>query len=135
VPAQLIPAPTVAEISFLVASDINPDASGRPSPIIVRTYELKSLAAFSGADFFAVFDREKEVIGQDLVARDEWPLTPGNSRQAIKHLQKETRYVGVIAAYRDLPRAQWRAATLIIPNQTSRVEIRIDRSEVTARLH
>ena len=127
-------ASTVAEISFIASANMNPDASGRPSPVIVRTYELKSLNAFNGADFFSVFDREKEVMGPDLIARDEWPLTPGVNRQAIKNLQKDTRYVGVVAAFRDVQRAQWRAATLILPNQTSRVQITIDRNEVNVRL-
>ena len=122
-------------MSFFVGSDVNPDMSGRPSPVIVRTYELKSLVAFNGADFFSMFEREKDSIGGDLVARDEWALTPGNNRQVIKNLQKETRYVGVVAAFRDLDRAQWRGATLILPNQTSRVEIRLDRNELNVRLY
>ncbi len=41
------PKPTVAEMSFFVGSGINPDLSGRPYPVIVRTYELKSLMAFN----------------------------------------------------------------------------------------
>jgi type VI secretion system protein VasD len=134
-PAAPAPMPSVAEMSFFVGADVNPDRSGRPSPVIVRTYELKSLVAFNGADFFSMFEREKEIIGPDLVARDEWALMPGNNRQVIKNLQKDTRYVGVVAAFRDLDRSQWRAATLILPNQTSRVEIRLDRNELNVRLH
>jgi len=138
VPVQAAPAPpkpSVAEMSFVVGADINPDLTGRPSPVIVRTYELKSATVFNSSDFFAMFDRDKEVLGGDLVARDEWALTPGNSRQALKNLQRDTRYVGVVAAFRDLDRARWRATTFVYPNQTTRMEIRLDRNEVNIRLH
>jgi type VI secretion system protein VasD len=137
-PVQAAPAPpkpSVAEMSFVVGSDINPDLTGRPSPVIVRTYELKSATVFNSSDFFAMFDRDKEVLGGDLVARDEWALTPGNSRQALKNLQRDTRYVGVVAAFRDLDRARWRATTFVYPNQITRMEIKLDRNEVNIRLH
>jgi type VI secretion system protein VasD len=137
-PAQAAPGPAmapVAEMSFVVGPDVNPDVTGRPSPVIVRTYELKSATLFNSSDFFAMFDRDKEILGGDLVARDEWALTPGTSRQALKNLQRDTRYVGVVAAFRDVDRARWRASTFVYPNQTTRMEIRLDRNEVAIKLH
>ena len=125
----------MAEMSFIVGPNVNPDPTGRPSPVIVRTYELKSATVFNSSDFFAVFDRDKEILGADLVARDEWALTPGSNRQALKNLQRDTRYVGVVAAFRDVERARWRAATFVYPNQTTRMEITLDRNEVNIRLH
>ena len=126
--------PSVAEMSFVVGPDVNPDVTGRPSPVIVRTYELKSATAFNSSDFFAMFERDRETLGADLVARDEWALMPGNNRQALKNLQRDTRYVGVVAAFRDVERARWRAATFVYPNQTTRMEIRLERNEVNIRL-
>lgn len=131
----MVSKPSVAEMSFIVGEDVNPDVRGRPSPVIVRTYELKSTTAFNRSDFFAVFERDKEILGADLIARDEWAVTPGDHRQVLKNLQSETRYVGVIAAFRDMERGRWRAATAISLNQTNRIEIRLDRNEVNIRLH
>ena len=126
--------PSVAELSFVIDANVNPDASGRPSPILVRIYELKSLAAFNRADFFALYERDREQLGPDLVNRDELPLMPGAKPQAITTLRSDTRYLGVIAAFRDIERARWRASTPIFVNQTTRMEIKLDRNEVAIKL-
>jgi type VI secretion system protein VasD len=134
-PAQPAPPrPSVAELSFVIDPNVNPDASGRPSPVIVRIYELKSLSAFNRADFFALYERDREQLGPDLVNRDELPLMPGASPQAITTLRSDTRYLGVIAAFRDIERAHWRASTPILVHQTTRMQIKLDRNEVAIRL-
>ena len=128
------PKPSIAELSFVIDANVNPDSSGRPSPVVVRIYELKSLAAFNRADFFSLYERDKEQLGPDLVNRDELPLMPGGRPQAITTLRSDTRYLGVIAAFRDIERARWRASTPILVNQTTRMEIKLDRNEVAIRL-
>src|SRR5262245_27417756 len=75
------PKPTITKASLVVAKDVNPDPSGRASPIVVRVYQLKEEGAFSGADFFALYDREKETLGASVVAREEYELQPGETRQ------------------------------------------------------
>lgn len=93
--------------------NVNPDSKGRASPVIVRVYELKSLAAFNDLDFFSLYERDKETLGAEMLAREELQLKPGESRLIERPLQLDTRYVGVVAAFRDLARAQWRAAVAI----------------------
>jgi type VI secretion system protein VasD len=132
--AQAPPKPSVAELSFIIDANVNPDASGRPSPVLVRIYELRSVAAFNRADFFSLYERDKEQLGPELVSRDELPLMPGGKPQAITTLRSDTRYVGVVAAFRDIERARWRASTPIFVNQTTRMEIKLDRNEVAIRL-
>jgi type VI secretion system protein VasD len=87
---------------------VNPDRGGRPSPIVVRVYELKAVAAFNGADFFALYDKEQETIGGDLVGREEFLLQPAESRQYRRQFQPDTKFIGVIGAYRDLEQSRWR---------------------------
>jgi type VI secretion system protein VasD len=133
-PVQTAPKPSVAELSFVVDANLNPDASGRPSPVMLRIYELRSVAAFNRADFFSLYERDREQLGPELVSRDELPLMPGGKPQAITTLRSDTRYVGVVAAFRDIERARWRASTPIFVNQTTRMEIRLDRNEVAITL-
>lgn len=128
------PKPSVAELSFVIDPNLNPDATGRPSPVILRIYELRSLAAFNRADFFSLYEKDREQLGPDLVNRDELPMFPGAAPQAITTLKSDTRYLGVIAAFRDIERARWRASTPILVNQTTRMEIKLDRNEVAIRL-
>ncbi|VWB44506.1 type VI secretion system lipoprotein TssJ [Burkholderia lata] len=89
--------------------DVNPDDRGRAAPIVVRIYELKNDGAFNAADFFTLQSQDKSVLGDDVVKRDELQLRPGEHQTLVRRPDPATTTVGVIAAYRDLPNAVWRA--------------------------
>jgi len=112
------PKPIAVKASLEAQKTVNPDLRGRPSPVVVRVYALKSLAAFNGADFFSLFEKDKEVLGADLLDREELQLVPGQQRDLQKAFPPETRHIAVIAAFRDLERSQWRATADIPPKQT-----------------
>ena len=101
-----------------VDPNVNPDRAGRPSPIVVRIYELKSVAAFNGADFFALFDNEGAALSGELVGREEFQLQPGETRQYRRQLQPDTKFIGVVGAFRDLEQSRWRQ-TVPVPSKRS----------------
>ncbi len=103
-----------SEIS--VAEELNPDYQGRPSPVKIIVFQLSSADAFENADFFSLFESEASVLGGDMLARTEMLLQPGESRKWEPEFNKETRFVGVIGAFRDIENAQWRA-TVALPEQ------------------
>ena len=81
-------------------SDLNPDHTGRPSPLIVRIYELRTPTLFERADFIDLFERDEEILGVDLIARHEVRrLTPGDNRVEDLVLSDEARYVAVFAEF------------------------------------
>jgi type VI secretion system protein VasD len=99
----------VATRTALSASkDVNPDINGRPSPVVVRIFQLHGDAEFSNAEFFALYTHEKETLGASFIAIQEFELRPGEHLDTRIPLAKDARYVGAIAAYRDLSVAQWR---------------------------
>jgi type VI secretion system protein VasD len=95
-------------ISLTAGKDVNPDINGRPSPVVVRIFQLHGDAEFLGADFFSLYTKEKESLGASLIASQEFELRPGEHLDTKVPLAKDARYVGAIAAYRDLSTAQWR---------------------------
>jgi type VI secretion system protein VasD len=97
-------------IDLAVASqpNVNPDISNRPSPVIVKTFELRSELNFKQNDFQSLFERPVQTLGADLVAADEMVLVPGEARKVAYHPNAETRFLGVVAGFRYLERAQWR---------------------------
>ena len=125
------PKPTLIQATVSAASDVNPDSRGRPSPIVVRMFELKSLAAFEGADFFSLYERDRDTLGGEMLAREDFQLSPGDQRKFERQLQADTRYVAVIAAYRDLERAKWRGSMSVAANQTTPLLIRLDSRSVS----
>lgn len=105
------PKPEPARARLVASDQVNPDASGRSSPIVVRLFQLRADGAFAAAEFFDLYGKEKEVLGESLVSRDEYVLAPGETRELEISLNAQTRFLGVLAAYRDIRAAQWRAVT------------------------
>ena len=103
------PKPTKARMTVIAQSDVNPDSGGRPSPVVVRVYQLQQDAKFANADFFALFDDEQQALGADLLARDEVTLAPGERKEVQVDVKGEAKFVGAIVAYRDIRNSQWRA--------------------------
>ncbi len=100
-------------LSFFVDADVNPDDNKIPSPLIVRMYELKSPNIFKKANFIDVYEKDAEVLGADLVARQQLkPIQPGENRKVSFVLNKETKYVGLFAEFLQYKNADYK---LIIP--------------------
>jgi type VI secretion system protein VasD len=123
--------PAAIRADVVAGADVNPDARGRPSPVVVKVFELKSLAAFEAADFFSLFEKDKETLGGELLARDELSLVPGGKQALARELKPETRYVGVVAGYRDLERSTWRAAVPVPPKKTTSLIVRLESRKVS----
>jgi type VI secretion system protein VasD len=102
---------------------LNPDINGRPSPVVVRLLELKNPVAFETRDFFSLYERGGEALAQDLVAREELELRPGDSIDLKLHVAPGSRYVGVMAAYRNLPDTRWRYVIELAPEGLTRAEL------------
>jgi type VI secretion system protein VasD len=97
-----------AVMKLTASADSNPDANGRPSPVVVRVYQLRTAEAFSSADFFALFDDQDKVLGPELISRNEYVLQPSEEQVIDVAIAGETRFVGAIAGFRDIRNAQWR---------------------------
>lgn len=120
------PKPTVISGSVQASTGLNPSVSQRPSPLLVRVYELKSAAAFSAADFMSLHQSDQTALGADLVAKEEMMLQPGETRPYEKRLSDQTRFVGVFAGYRNLEQARWRAISPVEPNRSQKITIRAE---------
>lgn len=105
------PKPVPAHAQLIASADTNPDSSGRASPVVVRLFQLRDDGEFATADFFALYDKEKETLGASLVSREEYVLEPGETRSLELPLKTEARFLGAIAAFRDIRSARWRALT------------------------
>ncbi len=94
--------------SIRAAEDVNPDGNGRPSPVVVKIYQLKSNTRFEQADFFPLSEDTKATLQDDLLAVEEIILTPGEYRPYEGEFDPDTRFVGVTAGFRDIYQADWK---------------------------
>jgi type VI secretion system protein VasD len=132
-PKEEKPAPELrAEV--IAAPDANRDPAGRALPIVVRLYELKSEGAFAGADFFKLYDHESEALGGDLIGREEVTLLPGTRQLVVRPLSPDATHLGVVAAFRDIDHAGWRALVTLKRDQNNTVQVDVGSTVITARL-
>ena len=118
--------PTRADVVLHATTSVNPDAGGRPSPLVLSVYELKASGRFTAADFLSLHERADQTLATDLVRREEVLLAPGESRTLNLRLQDGSRYLGITGGFRHYGEARWRALAAIPEGTTSRVVVRAD---------
>jgi type VI secretion system protein VasD len=129
------PKPVVVHVSFIASNQLNPDGSNRPSPLVVRVFQLHTAAEFTDAEYSPLYDQEKQVLGPGWLAREQAFLHPGETQQLDLQINPDTRFIGVLAAFRDL--RQWHALVAVptkdgIPApKKGLVTIHLDKNAVT----
>jgi type VI secretion system protein VasD len=103
--------PIVARVTIVVAPDVNPNGSGRPSPVFLRLYQLRDGAKFLNGEFGDVTTHSDQVLAATLIGRDERMVQPGTTTTLSLTIAPETGLIGVVAEYRDLSNSQWRAVS------------------------
>jgi type VI secretion system protein VasD len=125
------PPPTVVELTLNSSASINPDADGKASPVVFRIYELREQSGFTGADFFAIFDKEQATLAADLVRKQELVIKPGEHKTLRIEPAADTRVLGFFAAFRKLDNAGWRTFTELKAHQNNAVLLKLDANSLT----
>lgn len=113
------------------APDLNPDGDGRPSPVIVRIYELAQADDFCLAGFFDLYDNDKRVLGKDLLSRSVLAVRPGQRLALSPSFVPGARYLAVLVAYRDIYRARWRSVVSLPESGDSDWVVTLDAGSLT----
>lgn len=119
------------DTKIAVSAEVNPDINNRPSPIVVRIFELKNLGNYTESDFYDLFENYESVLGGDLLASEQFHLKPGDTHTLENSLATETKYIAVIAAFRDINRAMWKDAIIIPVEKNTQILIYVDKLSVS----
>lgn len=91
---------THVTIAINVAADINPDEDNQPSPLFIRMYQLRSDELFNSADFLDIYERDKDILGADLLRKEELKaMIPGQNHLETFVADKQTRYIALYAEF------------------------------------
>ena len=124
---------TDIKIDLLVDADINPDELGKASPLFIRMYELSSNKMMKRADFIEIYERDKEVLGADMVAVHKLKrLKPGEDRTEHIVLDKKTNYVALYAEFLEFKESKFKLIFPVVANNVFRdsVVIRVSGNEL-----
>lgn len=125
------PQPTKINAQVSATKDVNMNRAGKPSPIFLRFYELKSDALFSAATFDQLYEGAQALLGENLQGSQELFLAPDESKTVSREFKPGSKFLGVLAAYQDIENATWRAVMPVAEHETRDLAITVGRSEVT----
>lgn len=125
--------PATLAATVVASAEVNPDVRKRPSPVVVRVFELKAPTLFEQADFVSLYEKDQAVLAAEMVGREEFVLRPGETRPLNKPLSPDTKFIGVMAAFRELERARWRAVVPVVAGKKNVVAINLDGIVVQAQ--
>lgn len=98
------------KVKVNVAADqsMNQDNQQRSLPVVVRVYQLSSKTKFEHADFKQLWKSDIELLGTELLAREEYLIHPGEMSTLKLTKQDDVQYIGVVALFRDNVQNHWR---------------------------
>jgi type VI secretion system protein VasD len=111
--------PTIVSLTLKAAADVNAETDGTGRPVQVRILTLASAGDFMEADFFALDGDLAGTLGKALLGEEKLTLGPSQIQVWQREFGEEARFIGVMAAYRDIGAASWRAFAEVPRNQTT----------------
>lgn len=99
-------------LSITVEADdeINPYGDGESHPVVLRLYQLTEDGAFENARFLDLYQKDRPLLGDSLVdVRYLDPQLPGQQQQMEFDIQRQTRYLAVLAEFADYNNASAKA--------------------------
>ncbi|MBV4482396.1 type VI secretion system lipoprotein TssJ [Pseudomonas khavaziana] len=121
---------TKLDLVLTASEQVNLDLHGRPSPVVVHLIELRHGVAFENADFFSLYDHADQVLAKDWVSSEEVELRPGDRLTLKLRVGPDSRFVGMLAAYRDLPHVRWRMLVPVTAQKVTRAELVLDQAGI-----
>ena len=105
------PSETPLVLRYIASDRLNLNADNEATSLVVRLLDLRAEEKFLELDFYDLYDRDQSRLGADLLGRREVTLIPGRTEKRVeRELGEEVRFLGVIAAFRDVTEAQWRVS-------------------------
>lgn len=98
------------QIRLRTAADLNPDANNRPSPVVLKIFDLKERNLFANARYFELWNNAESILGNDLIGVQEIELFPDQAVEiALDSTTVDSNFVGIAVGFRNLDAAVWRS--------------------------
>ncbi|MCK6263566.1 type VI secretion system lipoprotein TssJ [Vibrio sp. ZSDE26] len=127
----LTPQTSSIELVIEASSNLNVREGGQSSPVILRVHELSSPVLFRNLDFFALFENDKDSLGDEYLKRYEFQLQPGDEVHQYIELDPATRALGFSVAFRDINGSSWRKVEVIEEKSEYFLRLTLEGSELS----
>lgn len=105
-------------ITVMAMQQANINAEGKPVPLKINVFNLRSDTGFMNADFFALHHDPAKALGNNLLSSEQLFLLPGGAAVEIAAEKNTERYyVGITGEFQNLNRKTWRVIIPILTQQ------------------
>lgn len=114
-------------LNINMASDANPDDTGRGSPVYLSVFELRDSNGFEDADYLDLYRDANMTLGGALIDTTEiGPLFPASTRTETLRLNTATTAVGVMGGFHRYDGVRTMVTIAPEPGEDLTINIRID---------
>lgn len=107
---------TIEAESYLVplrlhaGANLNQGSHKQPLAQVIKVYHLRAIERFEQTPFdnFLNSAEEEKALGSDLLDSRELLLVPGQHFETLESVSAETRYIGIVAFFRQPAARRWR---------------------------
>lgn len=125
---------TTAKLFFKIAEDVNPDASGRPSPVVVNLLFLRNNRQFEQEDLISLMENAEDRLGKDLINKIRLKeFIPGETRNEFFELTAETAYIGVVTEYVQYQNAEAKLLLKLEPHTNNKFGVHVNRLSMSEK--
>ncbi|MFV8800995.1 type VI secretion system lipoprotein TssJ [Yersinia sp. LJYL362] len=117
------PQPEVVDklsVELTTAKDINPNDKGVANPLRITVYTLKSMDEFKSSDFFTITQEITPSLKEQMEKVYDGIMLPNETKKIELTLNSEITAIGVVAAYREIEQAEWKAVISPLPKKPVR---------------
>jgi type VI secretion system protein VasD len=116
--------PEMLGIRLSASGHLNPGERGEPLTTVVRVYQLKRPEKLTSASFDDMLDRDKDMLGADLVEVQEMTLNPGETIPRALKRAPDAAFIAAVALFRKPTGTAWRAVKQIPATDPNRCHTR-----------
>ena len=109
---------------------LNPNSQQKPSPVILRIYELKEIEFFQNSPFIDLFDGQNPTLKESLTYEHEKEIWPESKMSLALSLNSDTKYIGMVAAYRRHSEQSWKTLTPVDPSSSQTIKVILKENKI-----
>lgn len=101
------------QVTLQMASDVNPNANGKASPVRVTLYQLALSDEFLASDYLSLSEGKDVELNAQAHKSYDVIMVPGEKKEITLSVNHDITAIGVVTAYRNIAEAQWKAFYII----------------------
>lgn len=122
---------TKVSLQLNALNNINPDADQRPSPVVIRAFQLADVRQFMREDFLNLYENAGERLGRDLLGTVILKeVAPSEQRLEVIDLSEDVTHIGLLAEFIRYEDANAIVVLPITPHKNNKYTITIDTDQI-----